>query len=50
VPGAAAGVDVLLEARAGHLSWTVVEYQPGRLWRANARGDHGLHLRLSYEC
>ncbi|MBW6121051.1 SRPBCC family protein, partial [Pseudomonas aeruginosa] len=31
-------------------SWTVVEYQPGHLWRANARGDRGLHLRLSYEC
>ncbi|VTM12480.1 sterol desaturase [Pseudomonas aeruginosa] len=42
--------DIHAGGRAGHLSWEVVEYQPGRLWRANARGDHGLHLRLSYEC
>lgn len=42
--------DIHAGGRAGHLSWTVVEYQPGHLWRANARGDRGLHLRLSYEC
>ncbi len=33
--------DIHAGGRAGHLSWTVVEYQPGHLWRANARGDRG---------
>jgi hypothetical protein len=31
------------------LNWTVCEYQPGRLWRAKARGNRGLSLQVTYE-
>ncbi|BAN49062.1 SRPBCC family protein [Metapseudomonas resinovorans] len=42
--------DIHAGGRAGHLSWDVTEYSPGRCWRAVARGTHGLHLELTYEC
>ncbi len=42
--------DIHAGGRAGHLSWDVTEYSPGRFWRAIARGTHGLELVLTYEC
>ncbi|WP_342244433.1 SRPBCC family protein [Pseudomonas sp. OTU5201] len=42
--------DIHAGGRAGHLSWDVTEYNPGRLWRATAKGTHGLELMLTYEC
>ncbi|WP_271407845.1 sterol desaturase/SRPBCC family protein [Pseudomonas sp. Q1-7] len=42
--------DIHAGGRAGHLSWDVLEYSPGRHWRATARGTHGLELVLTYEC
>jgi len=36
--------------RSGHLSWEVTESLPGRRWSARAQGDHGLELRVTYEC
>ncbi|RON08892.1 sterol desaturase [Pseudomonas brassicacearum] len=36
--------------RAGHLSWEVNEYLPGRRWSARAQGNHGLELLVTYEC
>ncbi|NWL81067.1 sterol desaturase [Pseudomonas taiwanensis] len=42
--------DIHAGGRAGHLSWDVTEYSPGHLWRATARGTHGLELVLTYEC
>ncbi|MBP5120424.1 SRPBCC family protein [Pseudomonas protegens] len=42
--------DIHAGGRSGHLSWTVEEYLPGHRWRASARGDHGLHLQVTYEC
>ena len=42
--------DIHAGGRAGHLSWAVTEYSPGRRWRATARGTHGLNLVLTYEC
>lgn len=42
--------DIHAGGRAGHLRWEVTEYLPGRRWCARARGDHGLSLRLTYEC
>ncbi len=42
--------DISAGGRAGHLSWEVNEYLPGRRWSAWARGDHGLSLVVTYEC
>nr|WP_246881693.1 MULTISPECIES: SRPBCC family protein [unclassified Pseudomonas] len=42
--------DIHAGGRAGHLRWEVTEYLPGRRWCAQARGDHGLSLLLTYEC
>jgi len=42
--------DIHAGGRSGHLRWRVEEYLPGHRWRASARGEHGLHLQLSYEC
>lgn len=42
--------DIHAGGRAGHLSWEVNEYLPGRRWCARAQGDHGLELLLTYEC
>ena len=42
--------DIHAGGRAGHLSWEVSEYLPGRRWCARAQGDHGLSLLLTYEC
>lgn len=42
--------DIHAGGRSGHLSWKVEEYLPGHRWRASARGDHGLHLQVTYEC
>lgn len=42
--------DIHAGGRSGHLSWEVQESVPGLRWRATARGDHGLSLRLTYEC
>ncbi|CAD5110325.1 SRPBCC family protein [Zestomonas carbonaria] len=42
--------DIHAGGRAGHLSWDVDEYLPGQRWRAHANGDHGLSLKLTYEC
>jgi hypothetical protein len=42
--------DIRAGGRDGHLSWEVNEYLPGRRWSAQARGDHGLSLVLTYEC
>ncbi|BAQ81698.1 MULTISPECIES: sterol desaturase family protein [Pseudomonas] len=42
--------DIHAGGRSGHLSWRVEEYLPGQRWRASARGEHGLALRLTYEC
>jgi hypothetical protein len=42
--------DIHAGGRAGHLSWDVAEYSPGRRWRATARGSHGVDLVLTYEC
>lgn len=42
--------DIHAGGRAGHLSWEVNEYLPGRRWSARAQGDHGLELLLTYEC
>jgi hypothetical protein len=42
--------DIRAGGRDGHLSWVVDEYLPGRRWIAQAQGDHGLSLILTYEC
>ncbi len=42
--------DIRAGGRNGHLSWEVNEYLPGRRWSAQARGDHGLSLVVTYEC
>ena len=42
--------DIRAGGRDGHLSWEVNEYLPGRRWSAQARGDHGLSLVVTYEC
>ena len=42
--------DIKAGGRDGHLSWEVNEYLPGRRWSAQARGDHGLSLVVTYEC
>ena len=42
--------DIRAGGREGHLRWEVDEYLPGRRWSARARGDHGLSLRVTYEC
>ncbi|MCO7569135.1 SRPBCC family protein [Pseudomonas chlororaphis] len=42
--------DIHAGGRSGHLSWRVEEYLPGQRWRATARGEPGLALRLTYEC
>lgn len=42
--------DIRAGGRDGHLSWVVDEYLPGLRWRAQALGDHGLSLALTYEC
>lgn len=42
--------DIHAGGRAGHLSWEVDEYLPGRRWSARAQGDRGLELLLTYEC
>ena len=42
--------DIHAGGRPGHLSWEVLAYQPGLCWQAQARGDHGLWLRVGYEC
>ncbi|TPG66220.1 sterol desaturase/SRPBCC family protein [Pseudomonas arsenicoxydans] len=42
--------DIRAGGREGHLSWEVNEYLPGRRWSAQARGDHGLSLVVTYEC
>ncbi|MDN3223144.1 SRPBCC family protein [Pseudomonas nunensis] len=42
--------DIRAGGRDGHLSWEVEEYLPGRRWSAQARGDHGLSLVVTYEC
>ena len=42
--------DIRPGGRDGHLRWEVAEYLPGRRWSAEARGDHGLSLVVTYEC
>jgi len=42
--------DIRAGGRDGHLRWVVDEYLPGRRWSAQALGDHGLSLVLTYEC
>lgn len=42
--------DIRAGGRDGHLSWVVDEYLPGRRWVAQAHGDQGLSLVLTYEC
>ena len=42
--------DIRAGGRDGHLRWEVAEYLPGRRWSAEARGDHGLSLVVTYEC
>ncbi|MEB0048111.1 MULTISPECIES: SRPBCC family protein [unclassified Pseudomonas] len=42
--------DIRAGGRDGHLSWEVEEYLPGRRWSAQAQGDHGLSLMVTYEC
>ncbi|WP_433735460.1 sterol desaturase/SRPBCC family protein [Pseudomonas putida] len=42
--------DIRAGGRDGHLSWIVDEYLPGRRWVAQAQGDHGLSLILTYAC
>lgn len=42
--------DIRAGGRSGHLSCEVNEYLPGRRWSARAQGDHGLELRVTYEC
>jgi hypothetical protein len=39
-----------MPAGAPVIALGVTEYLPGRRWCARARGDHGLSLRLTYEC
>ncbi|MGJ7518189.1 sterol desaturase/SRPBCC family protein [Pseudomonas baetica] len=48
--GARFDEDIRAGGRDGHLSWRVDEYLPGRRWVAQAHGDHGLYLILTYEC
>jgi hypothetical protein len=48
--GARFDEDIRAGGRDGHLSWRVDEYLPGRRWIAQAQGDHGLSLVLTYEC
>ena len=48
--GARFDEDIRAGGRDGHLSWIVDEYLPGRRWVAQAQGDHGLSLVLTYEC
>lgn len=48
--GARFDEDIRAGGRDGHLSWVVDEYLPGRRWVAQAQGDHGLSLVLTYEC
>ncbi|HEF4759546.1 TPA: SRPBCC family protein [Pseudomonas putida] len=48
--GARFDEDIRAGGRDGHLSWRVEEYLPGRRWVAQAQGDHGLSLILTYEC
>jgi hypothetical protein len=48
--GARFDEDIRAGGRDGHLSWWVDEYLPGRRWVAQAQGDHGLSLVLTYEC
>jgi len=36
--------------RAGYLLWDVLEYLPGQRWTAQARGNYGLQMRVTYEC
>lgn len=48
--GARFDEDIRAGGRDGHLSWMVDEYLPGRRWVAQAQGDHGLSLVLTYEC
>lgn len=36
--------------RAGYLLWDVIEYVPGRRWKARARGRYGLLMQVTYEC
>lgn len=42
--------DIRAGGRDGHLRWRVTEYLPGRRWSAEAAGDNGLSLVLTYEC
>lgn len=42
--------DIRAGGRDGHLSWRVDEYLPGRRWSAQAVGDKGLSLVVTYEC
>ncbi|WPN49576.1 MULTISPECIES: SRPBCC family protein [unclassified Pseudomonas] len=42
--------DIRAGGRDGHLSWEVQEYLPGRRWSAQAQGDNGLSLIVTYEC
>jgi hypothetical protein len=42
--------DIRAGGHDGHLSWVVDEYLPGRRWVAQAHGDQGLSLVLTYEC
>ncbi|MBZ9783692.1 SRPBCC family protein [Pseudomonas sp. REP124] len=48
--GARFDEDIRAGGRDGHLNWMVDEYLPGRRWVAQAQGDHGLSLVLTYEC
>ena len=42
--------DIRAGGRDGHLRWVVTEFLPGRRWSAQAYGDNGLSLVLTYEC
>lgn len=41
--------DIHAGGRPGHLAWHVDAYVPGVRWEAQARGDHGLWLRVRYD-
>ncbi|MCY1278156.1 Polyketide cyclase / dehydrase and lipid transport [compost metagenome] len=42
--------DIHAGGRTNHLSWDVLDYQPGRRWQARAVGGEGLELLVTYEC
>jgi hypothetical protein len=41
--------DIFAGGRRGQLQWRVLDYRPGEFWSAEARGNHGLTLRVDYD-